>query len=115
MPAEKSRKVLSSARYITEGGLQAARHGQEEPAIKPKRKRTQKAGGGPSAKRGRRKHQVWDEDVIGVADSEVERQVQAMMVEDGDGVEEESEHERQPPHEISKKYSADDWRASRCE
>jgi hypothetical protein len=37
-PAEKSRKVLSLARYITEGDLQTARHGQEEPIIQPKRK-----------------------------------------------------------------------------
>jgi hypothetical protein len=71
-PAEKSRKVLSSARYIAGGDLQTARHGQEEPIIQPKRKRNQKAGGEPSVKRGRRKQQVRDEDIIGAADSEVE-------------------------------------------
>jgi len=98
---EKSRKVLSSARYITEGDLQTARHGQEEPTIEPKRKRTQKAGREPSTKRGGQKHQVRDEDVIGAQDSEVERQVQAMMMEDEDGVEEDSEHEKPPLHEIS--------------
>ena len=49
-PARKSRKVLSSARYTTKGDLHTARHGQEEPAIQPKHKRTQKAGGDPSAK-----------------------------------------------------------------
>jgi len=32
----------------------------------------------------------------------VEIQLQALMVEDEDGVEEESEHERPPRHEISK-------------
>jgi hypothetical protein len=39
--------------------------------------------------------------IIGAADSEVERQVQALTAEDEDGVEEESEHERPPPlHQI---------------
>jgi hypothetical protein len=102
-PTEKSRKVLSSARYITEGDLQTARHGQEEPILQPKRKRTQNAGGEPSVKRGRRKQQqVRDEDIIGAADSEVKRQVQALMAEDEDGVEEESEHERPLLRQISK-------------
>jgi hypothetical protein len=50
IPAEKSRKALPSARYITEGDLQIARHGQEEPTIQPNRKRTQKVSGEPSAK-----------------------------------------------------------------
>jgi hypothetical protein len=75
---EMSRNVLSSTRFITRGDLQTTRHGQEEPEIKPKRKRTQKEGGEPSTKRGRPKHQVKDEDVIRAADSEVERQVQAL-------------------------------------
>ena len=39
-PAEKSRNVLSSTRYITEGDLHTARHGREEPAIQPRYKRT---------------------------------------------------------------------------
>ena len=81
--------------------VHTTRHGQEEPAIQPKHKRTQKTGGDPSAKRGRRKHQAKIEDIIGAADSEVEIQLQAMMV-DEDGVEEESEHERPPRHEIFK-------------
>jgi hypothetical protein len=98
MPAEKSRNVLSSARFITRGDLQTPRHGQEEPEIKPKRKRTQKAGGEPSAKRGRPNHRVKDGDVIGAANSGVERQVQALVVEGEDGVEEESEHGRPPWH-----------------
>jgi hypothetical protein len=75
MPAKKSRKVLPSARYITEGDLQTAT-GKRSPQSNP----TQKAGGESPAKRGRRKRQVRYEDVIGAADSEVERQVQALMV-----------------------------------
>jgi hypothetical protein len=101
MPAEMSRNVLSLARFIIRGDLQTTRHGQEEPEIKPKRKRSQKAGGVPSAKRRRPTHGVQDEDVIGAADSEVVRQVQALVVEGEDGVAEENEHERPPWHRIS--------------
>jgi len=71
---------------------------QSDPSVR----KLEKAGGEPSAKRGWRRHQVRDEDVIGATDIEVERQ-------DEDDVEEESEHERSPLDEISKKkkYSTD--------
>jgi hypothetical protein len=72
-----SRKVLSSARYITQADLQTARYAHEEPAP-PKRKRVTKKATGDA----RPRHHTKDSDVIGAAGSDVEREVEALMEHD---------------------------------
>jgi hypothetical protein len=89
--------VLSSARYATQRTLQAARKARQEP---PPKERKRKAKESQVAKRKGKEPQVatrkatgkrqCDEDVIGAADSEVEREVDVLMQED----EEDEEDER---------------------
>jgi len=97
-PATKSRKVLSSARYVTQADLQTARHAQEEPVPLKRKRATKKATGEPPAKRGRPRHHAKDSDsdVIGAADSDVEREVEALMERDR-----EDQEERPPLAETS--------------
>jgi hypothetical protein len=56
MPAQKSRIVLSSACHTNEADFQTTCRAQEKPTTQPKRKRTRKAGGERSVKRGQRKY-----------------------------------------------------------
>jgi hypothetical protein len=93
--ARKSRKVLSLADYVTQADLQITHHAQEEQVPLKRKRATDKATGECLARRRRPRHHTKDSDVIGVADSNVEREVEALMERDEEGQEE--QQEERPP------------------
>jgi len=73
--------VPSSALYIAKADLRTASRAQEEPTTQPRRNRTQKSSGEPSARRGQRNTGL----EVRAADSEVGGQVEALTTEGGGG------------------------------
>lgn len=77
-PAKTNRRVLSTARFVTQGQLEKARHARLAEDETKKGKRKTAATTMPPRKRQRRGQHSSNEDIIRANDSEVERQVTAL-------------------------------------
>jgi hypothetical protein len=83
------------ASYVTQADLETVRHAQEAPVPLKHKQATQEATGEPSAQQGRPGHHTNDSDVIGAADSDVGREVEALI--EWNEEDQEQQQEERPP------------------
>jgi hypothetical protein len=83
------------ASYVTQADLATVRHAQEAPVPLKHKQATQEATGEPSAQQGRPGHHTNDSDVIGAADSDVGREVEALI--EWNEEDQEQQQEERPP------------------
>ncbi|KAI5778958.1 hypothetical protein EDC01DRAFT_634438 [Geopyxis carbonaria] len=77
-PAKKSRRTLSTARYITQADVTTARQGLQDPGAAPREQQMKKAKSTARTSKNRQQGSEKD-DIIAASDSEVEREVEALM------------------------------------